>query len=74
MRRFPGVDGEQLYNIFKRTARFALKKGYRKYIRASFRDMYLYVYENELERTLDQLAKSKQSDMEIADRAKNAET
>ena len=74
MRRFPGVDGEFLYNIFRRTARFALKKGYRKYIRSSFRDMYLYVYEDEIERTLDELAKDSQTDFGVADRGKNAET
>lgn len=72
MNRFPGVDGELLYNIFKRTAKFALKKGYRKYMRASLKDMYLYVYENELQRTLDELAKSKQSDMGVANKANNA--
>lgn len=73
MNRFPGVDGEQLYNIFKRTAKFALKKGYRKYMRVSFRDMFLYVYENELQRTLDELAKSTQSDLGVADKANNPE-
>ena len=73
MKRFPGVDGEKLYNIVKRTAKFAITKGYRKYIRTSFRDMYLYVYEDDLERTLDYLAKEEQSEFGTADRSKNAE-
>ncbi len=72
MNRFPGVEGFILYNVFKRTARFALKKGYRKYMRDSWRDVYLYVYENELERTLDEIAKSKTSDLGVAMDAKNA--
>ena len=57
MTRFPGVDGVKLYDIFKRTAKFAITKGYRKYIRSSFRDIYLYVYQDELLRELDELAK-----------------
>ena len=73
MKRFPGVDGEQIYLIFKRTAKFALKKGYRKYMRDSFRDVYLYVYENDIQRTIDQLAKAKQSKLGTANRAKNPE-
>jgi hypothetical protein len=73
MKRFPGVDGEQLYRMFKRTAKAAIKKGYRKYMRESFRDVYLYVYENDLERTLDELAKQTQSKYGTADKSNNAE-
>ena len=73
MNRFPGVEGEQLYGIFKRTAKHALKKGYRKYIRANLRDQFIYVYENELMRTLDELAKSGQSDLPSASKANNPE-
>lgn len=73
MLRFPGVDGEQLYNIFKRSAKYAIAKGYRKYIRTSFRDVYLYVYENDLQKTIDDIAKSKQSKLGVADKAKNSE-
>ena len=71
MMRFPGLEGEQLYIIFKRTAKYALKKGYRKYMRDSFRNIFLYVYEDELTRTLDDLVKSEQSDFGTADRSKN---
>lgn len=74
MRRFPGVEGDQLYAIFKRTAKYALTKGYRKYLRSSFKNMYIYVYEDELTATLDYLAKKKQSDLGTANRSKNAET
>ncbi len=73
MLRFPGIDGEQMYNIFKRTAKFAITKGYRKYIRSSFRDVYLYVYENDLQKTIDDIAKSRQTKFGVADKAKNAE-
>lgn len=48
MKRFPGLDGEDLYKIFKRTALFAIKKGYRKYIRTSLLNTYVYVYKDEL--------------------------
>lgn len=43
--RFPGVidkAGKQLYKIVKRTAPFALAKGYRKYIRTSLRNAFTY--------------------------------
>ena len=72
MNRFPGVEGYILYNVFKRTAKHAVKKGYRKYMRDSLKDIYLYVYEDDLERTLDAIAKSKTSDMGVADGANNA--
>lgn len=49
LRKFPGIDGEELYSIIKRTAHFAIKKGYRKYLRSSVRNEYLFVYEDELE-------------------------
>lgn len=48
LRRFPGVKGDELYRILKRTASYAIKKGYRKYIRSSLRNEYVYVYEDEL--------------------------
>lgn len=48
LRRFPGLDGQDLYKLFKRTALFAIKKGYRKYIRKSLLDTYIYTYEDEL--------------------------
>ena len=44
---FPGIDGEQMYNIIKKTAAYAIKKGYRKYIRESLRDRYVYLYKDE---------------------------
>jgi len=71
MNRFPGIEGEQLYVIFKRTARYALKKGYRKYMRDSLRNVFIYVYEDDLLRTLDELAKSNQSEFGTANRSKN---
>lgn len=71
--RFPGIDGELMYNIFKRTAKYALAVGYRKYYRASFRDVYLYVFKDRLARTLDELAKKGQTEYGVADAAKNAE-
>ena len=37
IRTFPGVDGEEFYNIVKKTAWYAVGKGYRKYMRASLR-------------------------------------
>lgn len=43
--RFPGVidrAGKQLYKIVKRTAPYALGKGYRKYIRSSLRSAFIY--------------------------------
>lgn len=73
MTRFPGVDGEALYNIFKRTAKRAIKLGYRKYIRSSFKDTYRYVYKDELARELDDMAKAEISDLPTADSANNAE-
>ena len=33
--RFPGLDGEEFYDVLKRSALYALKKGYRKYMRKS---------------------------------------
>jgi hypothetical protein len=57
MNRFPGVDGGVLYTIFWRTARRAIHHGYRKYIRRSLTNTYLYVYEDEKMRELDALAK-----------------
>ena len=32
---FPGINGKELYDVVKRSAAFAVKKGYRKYIRSS---------------------------------------
>lgn len=51
LRKFPGITqqpkekkmGEKLYNVVKATAPYAVKKGYRKYIRQSIRNSYLYV-------------------------------
>lgn len=43
--RFPGVidkAGKQLYKIVKRTAPYALAKGYRKYIRSSLHASFTY--------------------------------
>jgi len=57
MDRFPGVDQDSIYNTTKRTAPYAIKKGYRKYIRTSFRDVYIYVYEDEFAREIDKIAK-----------------
>lgn len=44
MTRFPGVDGEELYTIMLRTARFAVNKGYRKYIRSSLKNVFTFEY------------------------------
>jgi len=44
LRIFPGVNGIELYRIFKRTAPFAISKGYRKYIRSSLNNKYTYEY------------------------------
>lgn len=57
MSRYPGVNQDTVYVLTKRIAPFAIKKGYRKYIRTSFRDVYIYVYENEFARELDKIAK-----------------
>jgi len=46
MKRFPGIDGEEFYHILRRTARFAITKGYRKYVRSSFRNIFTYIYYN----------------------------
>lgn len=51
--RFPGIDGDELYLILKRTAMYAIKKGYRKYLRSSIRNEYVYMYEDELLNHLD---------------------
>lgn len=47
VKKYPGVakDGKFFYKIVKRTAPWAVKKGYRKYIRSSLKDTFLYVYE-----------------------------
>ena len=47
LRRFPGItkDGRILYNVVKKTANYAVKKGYRKYIRKNLRNTYLYIME-----------------------------
>ena len=44
--RFPGIriDGRIFYYVIKRTAKYAVKKGYRKYMRSSLRSTYLHVY------------------------------
>lgn len=60
MRRFPGLGSVDLYDIFKRTAHQAIKSGYRKYIRRSMRDIYIYVYEDEFLREYDRQAKMNQ--------------
>lgn len=71
MVRFPGINGEQLYNIFKRTARYAIKKGYRKYIRTSLNNIFVYVYEDEVMRTIDEIAKNKLERKEAGGRSRN---
>jgi len=52
--RFPGIEGEQLYDIIKRTASYAIAKGYRKYIRSSVRNEYVFMYEDQLARLIDE--------------------
>jgi len=74
MARFPGVDGEALYDIFTRTAKHAIKKGYRKYMRLSLRDIYLYVYKDEILQTINELQKQSLSDMGVSDRGKTKQT
>lgn len=56
--RFPGFgkDGRMMYKIVWRTGRFAIQKGYRKYIRTSLRDRYIYVYKDKVTQTLEKLA------------------
>ncbi len=63
MLRFPGVDGENLYSIFKKTAKPAIA-GYRKYIRASLKDVYIYVYKDDVLREVDRLHKERQRQKE----------
>jgi hypothetical protein len=58
MSRFPGVNQDNLLNITKRVAPYAIKKGYRKYIRSSLRDVYIYVYKDDFEREVDYIAKT----------------
>jgi len=60
MRRFPGMGSVDLYSVFKRTAPMLIKLGYRKYIRSSMRDVYIYVYEDEFLREYDRLLKMNQ--------------
>lgn len=67
MSRFPGINQDGLYTITKRVAPYAIKKGYRKYIRQSLRDTFIYVYENEFMREIDKLAKMKSSEFSVAD-------
>lgn len=59
MKRFPGVGGEMLYDIFKKTAKPAIK-GYRKYIRSSLRNVYMYVYADDVMREVDRMHKERQ--------------
>jgi len=42
--KFPGIDGEDFYRILKRTAEFAVKKGYRRYLRKSIKNPKIIVY------------------------------
>jgi len=39
---FPGISGEELYNVIKRSASYALKKGYRKYLRPSLKNTMIW--------------------------------
>lgn len=67
MSRFPGISQDSLYSITKRVAPYAIQKGYRKYIRQSLRDTFIYVYEDEFMREIDKIAKQKSSDFSVAD-------
>jgi len=46
MAKFPGMrkDGKLFYKVIKVTAPYALKKGYRKYMRKSLHHTFLHVY------------------------------
>lgn len=43
--KFPGINGEEFYDIVKRSAPYALKKGYRKYLRPSVKRPMKYVFD-----------------------------
>ncbi len=57
IKRFPGLNGTELYSIVKRTAPFAIKKGYRKYIRASVNSPHKIEVGENLERERDALGR-----------------
>ena len=51
VRKFPGItkDGRIFYKVIKMTASYAVKKGYRKYLRQSIREAFLHIYEPEVD-------------------------
>jgi len=54
LRKFPGIDGDDLYKILKRTASHALKKGYRKYVRSSMKKTSKLEYGEQIRNALGQ--------------------
>ncbi len=53
IRKFPGINGNELYLVVKRSAPYAVKKGYRKYIRASVNSPHKLELGENLERERD---------------------
>lgn len=47
--KFPGINGEELYNIVKTSAKGVVEKGYRKYIRPSLKRPMKHIYKVEEE-------------------------
>ncbi len=47
LKKYPGINGEELYDIVMRSTKGAVQKGYRKYIRASVKNPLKHIYKVE---------------------------
>jgi len=57
LKRFPGITGEELYLVVSKSASYALKKGYRKYLRPSVKSPHKLVMGESIEHLRDELGR-----------------